>query len=67
MCTHLGKQITFLPDANPEDVKQTVKEKVRDLIHQHQRLPGSIFVGIWQRFKKKASKQYQAEDAESIR
>lgn len=66
MCTHLGKAMTFLPDSDPEDVKQIVKEKVRDLILQHQRLPGSIFVGMWQRFKRKDSSKNNREDAESL-
>lgn len=82
MCTHLGKPITFLPDSNPEDVKRIVREKaskceqmisdtfcfqVRALILQHQRLPGSIFVGIWQRFKRKdPNNQRAGGDTESV-
>lgn len=48
--THLGKPIHFPPEMSPEDVKKHVKEEVHDLIRAHQRLPGSIFRGIVQRY-----------------
>lgn len=40
--------------------------QVHDLIQQHQRLPGSIFVGMWQRFKRKDLTKHNKKDAESI-
>uniref|UniRef100_A0AC34F496 Phospholipid/glycerol acyltransferase domain-containing protein n=1 Tax=Panagrolaimus sp. ES5 TaxID=591445 RepID=A0AC34F496_9BILA len=58
MITHLGRPITFPEDALAEDIKHVVKNKVADLIRQHQRLPGSIFRGMWQRIRPK----YQASN-----
>uniref|UniRef100_A0AC34PUA4 Phospholipid/glycerol acyltransferase domain-containing protein n=1 Tax=Panagrolaimus sp. JU765 TaxID=591449 RepID=A0AC34PUA4_9BILA len=52
MVSHLGKPITFSEDTPPDDIKHIVKNAVADLIRQHQRLPGSIFRSLWQRFKK---------------
>uniref|UniRef100_A0A7E4W3Z6 PlsC domain-containing protein n=2 Tax=Panagrellus redivivus TaxID=6233 RepID=A0A7E4W3Z6_PANRE len=51
MVTHLGKPLTFDVDSSPEDVKHIVKNHVADLIRQHQILPGSIWRGMWQRFR----------------
>ncbi|KAI6211996.1 PlsC domain-containing protein [Aphelenchoides besseyi] len=62
MITHLGKPLTFDQDTLPEDIKTVVKEKVHDLILEHQRLPGSIFFGIWQRFKGKSNGKMGDED-----
>lgn len=52
MVTHLGKPIYFTEETLPEDLKHVVKNAVADLIREYQRLPGSIFRGMWQRFKK---------------
>ncbi|VDO12215.1 unnamed protein product [Brugia timori] len=58
MITHLGRPLYFSSDMNPEDVKKAVKGEVHDLIREHQRLPGSILLGIMQRFyDKRRSKQ----------
>jgi hypothetical protein len=53
MITHLGAPIHFPEDALAEDVKLVVKNAVADLIREHQRLPGSIFRGMWQRIRPK--------------
>ncbi|CEF71487.1 Transmembrane protein 68 [Strongyloides ratti] len=53
MITHLGKPIYFDYDTvTPEEIKEKVKIEVYNLIHKHQRLPGSIIKGMLQRFKK---------------
>ncbi|KAK0398419.1 hypothetical protein QR680_002585 [Steinernema hermaphroditum] len=50
MRTHLGKVMRFPETTTPEEVKRAVKKEVKDLIREHQRLPGSIMRGIIQRF-----------------
>ncbi|KAI6192825.1 PlsC domain-containing protein [Aphelenchoides fujianensis] len=66
MITHLGKQLTFPQDSIPEDVKVVVKEKVHDLIVEHQRLPGSIFFEILQRFRGKGDKAENGAEVTSV-
>ncbi|PAV64836.1 hypothetical protein WR25_01060 [Diploscapter pachys] len=54
MITHLGPPITFDYDnVTPEEVRKVIKKEIRNLIREHQRLPGSIIRAILQRFEKK--------------
>uniref|UniRef100_A0AC35U6Q7 PlsC domain-containing protein n=1 Tax=Rhabditophanes sp. KR3021 TaxID=114890 RepID=A0AC35U6Q7_9BILA len=53
MITHLGPPIYFdFDNVTAEEIKERVKTDVYNLIHEHQRLPGSIIQGMLQRFKK---------------
>ncbi|EGT48509.1 hypothetical protein CAEBREN_19245 [Caenorhabditis brenneri] len=66
MVTHLGKPIHFDFDTvTPEEVRKTVKREIRAMIKEHQRLPGSVWQGIAQRWssssKKKSDEPEQAE------
>ncbi|CAD5225424.1 unnamed protein product [Bursaphelenchus xylophilus] len=47
---HLGEPMYFPPDTPPEEVRDTVKTRIEEMIQQHQKLPGNIIRGIRQRF-----------------
>lgn len=48
--THIGKPIEQEPGITPEQLRDRCKESVEMLINRHQRKPGSIFRGIFDRF-----------------
>ncbi|PIC35256.1 hypothetical protein B9Z55_014673 [Caenorhabditis nigoni] len=71
MITHLGKPIYFDFDTvTPEEVRKTVKREIRSMIKEHQRLPGSVWQGIAQRWsapsKKKTDEPEQAVSIELL-
>jgi len=50
LVTHLGEPIYPTQNMTPEDLRDLCKEALEALILEHQRLPGSIFRGILDRF-----------------
>uniref|UniRef100_A0A914XKQ9 Phospholipid/glycerol acyltransferase domain-containing protein n=1 Tax=Plectus sambesii TaxID=2011161 RepID=A0A914XKQ9_9BILA len=56
MITHLRPPIHFSSSMTPEEVRKRVKHEIRDLIREHQRLPGSILRAMVQRFYDKRKK-----------
>jgi len=51
--THIGEPIYPEPDMSPEKMRDLCKESLEKIIAQHQRIPGSILRGIFDRFFKK--------------
>uniref|UniRef100_A0A182S785 Phospholipid/glycerol acyltransferase domain-containing protein n=1 Tax=Anopheles maculatus TaxID=74869 RepID=A0A182S785_9DIPT len=48
--THLGAPIQYDPSLSPEDVQEKVAFAIEELINRHQRIPGSIFDALVDRF-----------------
>lgn len=53
--THLGKPILYEPGITPEQLVQKVANAIEDLIVQNQRIPGSIFHALLDRFRDQSS------------
>jgi len=53
LITHIGTPIYPEPDITPQIMKDRCKESIEQMIAQHQRIPGSILWGIFDRFIKK--------------
>ncbi|CAH0551690.1 unnamed protein product [Brassicogethes aeneus] len=56
LITHIGKPIPYDPNLTPEQLQVKVLAAVEELIHRHQRIPGSILLSILDRipqFRKK--------------
>ncbi len=51
MTTYIGDPILVDADDTPESFRDKCKLGVEDLIRQHQRLPGSIWLALFERFK----------------
>jgi len=51
--THIGEPIYPEEDMTPEMLRDKCKESMERIIHRHQRLPGSIWRGLLDRFIKK--------------
>jgi len=49
MITHLAPAIHFPQSTTADEIRKRMKREVRDLIREHQRLPGSILRSVWQR------------------
>lgn len=54
--TYLGEPIPYDPSLTPEELQQKVALAIEALISQHQRIPGSIFGGLVDRFLHKRKK-----------
>lgn len=54
--THLGAPIPFDPELSAEQLQRKVALAIEELIHRHQRLPGSIVWGLLDRFGRKRKK-----------
>lgn len=50
--THLGPPIHYEEGITPEQLQEKVAAAVEDLIVKHQRIPGSIFQALLDRFRK---------------
>lgn len=48
--THLGTPIPYDPALSPEDLQEKVAYAIEELINKHQRIPGSIFHALLDRF-----------------
>ena len=58
LITYIGKPIEYDESRTAEELKALTKARIEDLIKEHQRLPGSIFHALLDRFrspKKKAN------------
>ena len=51
--THIGEPIYPVENMTPEMLRDQCKESLERLIARHQRVPGSIWRGLLDRFKKK--------------
>jgi len=51
LTTYIGKPIPYDPNATPEEVAEKTADAIRNLIKQHQRLPGSIVRGMLDRIE----------------
>lgn len=49
MITHIGKPLCFESSTSLEEIKETAKKSIEDLISEHQRLPGCITRALLQR------------------
>jgi len=54
--TYLGKPIAYDSTMSPEELQTKCAAAIRDLIDQHQRIPGSIFHAMLDRFRSKGKK-----------
>uniref|UniRef100_A0A182QJ11 Phospholipid/glycerol acyltransferase domain-containing protein n=1 Tax=Anopheles farauti TaxID=69004 RepID=A0A182QJ11_9DIPT len=54
--THLGAPIPYDPSLTPEELQEKVAFAIEELINKHQRIPGSIFHGLLDRFISKKIK-----------
>ena len=52
MVTYIGDPIPYDPAKSPEQIRDECKEAIEALIAKHQRKPGSICVGLYERFTK---------------
>ncbi|KAK9880501.1 hypothetical protein WA026_011741 [Henosepilachna vigintioctopunctata] len=58
LISHVGKPIPYDPNLTPEDLQNKVAEALKELIIKHQRIPGSILMGLMDRiplFRKRFS------------
>ena len=53
MTTFIGDPIPYDPSDSPEVLRDKCKKALEDLIEKHQRVPGSICVGLFERFRKR--------------
>jgi len=58
MTTHIGKPIEFDENRTPEQLRDLTKQKLEELIIKNQRIPGSIFFALMERFKCFRRKRY---------
>ncbi|XP_049823416.1 transmembrane protein 68 isoform X2 [Aethina tumida] len=59
--THIGKPIPYDPNLTPEELQVKVAKAIEELIDKHQRMPGSILMGILDRipqFRKRSQVKY---------
>ncbi|CAF0741829.1 unnamed protein product [Brachionus calyciflorus] len=54
--TYIGEPIEFDDSLSAEELKEKTKQKIEEMIQKHQRLPGSIFHAILDRFRTKHEK-----------
>ena len=52
MTTFIGDPIYCNSTDTPEELRDRVKSALEDLIGQHQRIPGSICLALFERFHK---------------
>ena len=57
MTTFIGDPIFCNPTDTPEELRDRVKKALEDLISQHQRIPGSICLALFERFHKRHTSQ----------
>jgi len=55
--THIGEPIYPEPDMTPEMMRDKCKESMEKIIAEHQRIPGGVLRGIFDRFLKKNKSQ----------
>jgi len=48
--THIGEPIYSTPDTTPEQLRDQCRDALEKMVEEHQRVPGSIFRGIVDRF-----------------
>ena len=53
MTTFIGDPIYCNSTDTPEELRDRVKNALEDLISQHQRIPGSICLALFERFHKR--------------
>ncbi|XP_044745526.1 transmembrane protein 68 isoform X1 [Coccinella septempunctata] len=49
LVSHIGKPIDYDPNLTPEELQKKVSDSLEELIQRHQRLPGSILMGLMDR------------------
>jgi hypothetical protein len=49
--TYIGKPIEYDKDRTPEELKMLTEERLKEMIMMHQKIPGSIFHAILDRFR----------------
>ena len=52
MVTYIGNPIPYDPSKTPEQIRDECKEAIEALIAKHQKKPGSICRGLYERFTK---------------
>lgn len=53
LVTHLGPAIPYDPEATPDQLQKKVAQAIEDLIEEHQRIPGSIFLALAERIQER--------------
>ncbi len=53
MTTYIGNPIPYDPTDTPETLRDKCKSGIEELISSHQRIPGSICVALFERFRKR--------------
>ena len=53
LTTYIGDPIELRPEDTPESFRDKCRAGVEELIRQHQRLPGSIWLALFERFGRK--------------
>lgn len=51
LITYIGEPIEYDPSRSAEELKELTKQRIEELIKKHQRLPGSIFHALLDRFR----------------
>lgn len=54
--TYLGKPIEYDPNLSVEELQMKTADAIRNLINEHQRIPGSILHALLDRFRNKRKK-----------
>jgi 1-acyl-sn-glycerol-3-phosphate acyltransferase len=53
LTTYIGDPIPYDPNDTPESLRDKCKDGIESLIHQHQRVPGSICMALFERVTRK--------------
>jgi len=61
LITHIGYPIPYDPDITPEELQAKIANAIKEMITKHQRLPGSLMLGLLDRipYFRRKNKEYK--------